>query len=507
MRPLMAIFPSAVEARAFEGLDAVVAWTGLRAEAWAAVDTLLGGCNGRTRNLALISAAALRAAASTAEAIPARGGDATALSPMDVALVGLVWRICRRLAFTEAGGAWADFVDVDPTITPPTSSALALLPSAPSVSTPMGPSVRKLKLSALLDQGDDTEIQAAPPGQIESWFQNYTTALGAPPQEEEEPTAEQLQALHHRVFVAQGTPYADFAVWGPFGRKAARASKLRAWLPLPDGRYLVRELPGPDGWAQWLTCWRVFAAAAVMLAVSTLASLQLYERTVERLSRMWPQAWHLIAIADDKCRAEHLERIRRRTQAEVARGGVAPSDWDATAPWTCCLRCASSDTVFWDEQVRHPAAAWMAAGGRGIPKAPEEEFAAAAIPGGIAAVRPETEAARARQRDSRDADPVTRKSRKTRRGAGPPATAPRVHTPPPIAAGRGLAKSGKGRGRGAKVRQHTVDQSGVAICFSWDDGVGACGVLAAGAACPAGRVHKCSKCLSPAHRAADCPGG
>ena len=60
MRSLMAIFPSVAEARAFEGLDAVVAWTGLRAEAWAAVDFLLGGCNGRTRNLALISAAVAR---------------------------------------------------------------------------------------------------------------------------------------------------------------------------------------------------------------------------------------------------------------------------------------------------------------------------------------------------------------------------------------------------------------------------------------------------------------
>ena len=50
---------------------------------------------------------------------------------------------------------------------------------------------------------------------------------GAPPQEEEEPSADQLQALYHRTVVLGNAPYVDHAVWGPFGRKTTRANKFR----------------------------------------------------------------------------------------------------------------------------------------------------------------------------------------------------------------------------------------------------------------------------------------
>ena len=47
-----------------------------------------------------------------------------------------------------------------------------------------------------------------------------------------------------------------------------------------------------------------------------------------------------------------------------------------------------SDKSFWDSQVRHPAAAWTARGGRGQLRAPEEEVARTLVPGGIPAVTP-----------------------------------------------------------------------------------------------------------------------
>eukprot|EP00972_Heterocapsa_arctica_P010016 1471579-Heterocapsa_arctica.AAC.1 len=71
---------------------------------------------------------------------------------------------------------------------------------------------------------------------------------------------------------------------------------------------------------------------------------------IEKLTRLWPSAWHLIVIADDKCRAEHLERLRRRTASSVAAGHPRPADWDPEQPWTAALRLAAEDTVFWDEQ-------------------------------------------------------------------------------------------------------------------------------------------------------------
>jgi hypothetical protein len=145
-------------------------------------------------------------------------------------------------------------------------------------------------------------------------------------------------------------------------------------------------MPGPENYLQWLSSWRVFVTAMLMLSFATQSALQLYERNIERLSWLWPSCWHLIVLADDKCRAEHLERLRRRQGADIVRGVPAPPDFSAAAPWSCVLRLAAAHTAFWDEQVRHPGAAWMAAGGRGAPTAPEEEVARSHIPGGLAAI-------------------------------------------------------------------------------------------------------------------------
>jgi hypothetical protein len=131
------------------------------------------------------------------------------------------------------------------------------------------------------------------------------------------------------------TPYVDFAIWSPFGRKSIRAMKFRAYFPLPDGTCQVKELPGPANYCQWLSSWRVFAVAAIMLGIVTSASLHCYERAIEGLTKQWPKAWHLIVMADDKCRGEHLERIRRRLHLDQARGASMPPDWVDVDPWSC----------------------------------------------------------------------------------------------------------------------------------------------------------------------------
>ena len=42
--------------------------------------------------------------------------------------------------------------------------------------------------------------------------------------------------------------------------------------------------------------------------LSSMAALAVYENAIERWTRLWPTAWHLVVAADDKCRAEHIER-------------------------------------------------------------------------------------------------------------------------------------------------------------------------------------------------------
>ena len=173
--------------------------------------------------------------------------------------------------------------------------------------------------------------------------------------------------------------------------RTQKAQKFRAFMPVGDGTYVVKEMPGPQNMIQWLLSWKVYKVALVMLDVASLASLQLYEKTVERLVMQWPKCWHLIVMADDKSRAEWLEKTRRRFLMEEDAGRAVPSDWNRDKPWTSCFRALSLDNEYWDEQVRHPAAAWLASGGRGVALAPAEQVAFSHLPGVLDALEVEKE--------------------------------------------------------------------------------------------------------------------
>ena len=65
-----------------------------------------------------------------------------------------------------------------------------------------------LKMSALIDQADESELVPTS-DEVDGWLQNYVNVMGAPPEEEEEPTAAQLAALRKKI-QAGGAPYTDF---------------------------------------------------------------------------------------------------------------------------------------------------------------------------------------------------------------------------------------------------------------------------------------------------------
>ena len=160
--------------------------------------------------------------------------------------------------------------------------------------------------------GDDTEIRGASSKQVAAWHQQYITVMGAPPQEEEEPSADQLQALYHRTVLLGNAPYVDHAVWGLFGRKTTRANKFRTCIPTSDGSYISKELLGLENFQQWLSSWRVFEAAAIMLDLISMAALALYEKAIERLTRLWPSTWWSLPTTS-------AERSISRASGEVAR--------------------------------------------------------------------------------------------------------------------------------------------------------------------------------------------
>ncbi|CAK0899124.1 unnamed protein product [Prorocentrum cordatum] len=456
----MALSPTVGRLRTMTSISEVVAFTSLSNDACVAVAVGTGGLGTNPRDIAIL--------------------------PPLAAQAGLAWRIARKLSYVAGGGDPDSFVDVDPLVE--VSATAAAAPPAPpggpmpSAWGPLATIAKKVKISAVADQADDAEIAGADAEDVGRWHQHYITVMGAPPMEEEEPSTDQLQVLHHRVYVAKAAPYVDHAMFGPRGRQTARANKFRTWIPTAGG-YISRELPGPENFQQWQASWRVFVVAAIMLDFASQAALAQCEKNIEQLTRLWPSAWHLIVAADDECRADHLERTRGVLKRLRAQNEPAPADCSEQRPWPPCFRTVAVDAAFWDKQVRHPAAAWVAAGSRGVPLAPAEQVVQDHIPGGVAAITTPQE------------QPAGRKKRKGKRQRQAP-----EDRPPPKAPRQGDADHGGTKSKGSgKSKLHRTDGYGKEICYAWNNQRGACANVAAGQPRPAGRVHACQKCLSKEH--------
>ena len=422
--------------------------------------------------------------------------DGSPLSAIQAAQVGLVWRTCRFACFLHNEGVAKEFVDEDPWSPNPVQPAGGVgVASMPVVKTTSGIKEKVIKMASVIDQGDDSELAPPTMDMVQRWHQTYITTMGAPPVEEEEATDAQLAGLYKRVYDMNQAPYVDFGIFQPFGRKAMRAQKYRVYVPLGDGSFLMRELPGPQNYMQWMTCWRVFKVAALSLQVVNISALLLYEKTLEKLVQQWPKAWGLIAQADDKGRAERLEKLRRSFLADQMAGRATPPDWAEDAPWTCCFRELALDDAYWNEQVRHPATAWMVSGSRGHPQPPAEAIAEAHLPGGTDTYDTPMEEKDERKRQS-NRDRRTARKKRFAQDREELAKFRSQHAAP---YNRETPQKGKGKGK-------SRDQAGQEICFAWAKNLGSCAGLAAGVECKAKvkRTHKCQLCLSPSHQNHDC---
>ena len=314
--------------------------------------------------------------------------DGSKLSVIQATQLGLVYRLARRKLHLDNGLDLNLWVDPDPW-----QETKPSFPPTPPATAGAAQPDRKMKFSAVLDQSDETEFAVASEQQKQLWLQTYIQATGGLPQENEEPSTEQVSAMRRRI--GQGmSPYADFALFVPYGKKAMRAHKYRTYLPAPGGGYMMREVPGPGNFVQWQASFRVYRTTLLMLDVVTMATLVSYEAHIEKLARLYPGAWHLIVAADDLGRAEHLNRLKVTTAMEIADGGRPPTRWDENSPWEALFRLLLKDHQFWSEQVHVPANAWLSHGARGVPTTPAEALADLAIQGGADILKPEVEGSR-----------------------------------------------------------------------------------------------------------------
>jgi hypothetical protein len=448
------LLPSLEEAGGFADLEALRAWAVIEDDVWAAVVAVAGPLT--LRSLASLTGADI-AQLWTSAVVGER-----ALNLAERAALGLGFRAAR------VRYQLPDIIPADP------RQAAAGLPPAPPLPADRS---RQVTVATVLDPADAGVVVPLDAAEVDDHFAAVAARRGGPIREAAEPTADQIGAMKARVLVHKEVPYADFSILTPYGRRLQKHLKTKSWTMNPDGKWYAVEVPGPSSYNEWLCCWRVYENLLLGLregvppvALFNIASLEAYAENVRVLSAEFPDLWGLVCRAEDRCRAEHLVRVRRRMQI-AHDAGMCPS-FQPNAPWDSVFRGAAEDESFWNKEVRHPALHVLAQHSRIGERA---EAAAAAIADGragasrFASVRQPGEVGikRPRQDDYDDAPP--------------PPQAPPTRSQPD--------KQGEHPKKFGKLFGTT--REGTPICFKYQRDKCSSDV------CPAQRAHVCQGCLGP----------
>ena len=222
------LLPTDTELAGLATLEAVRTWVNLDAAVWRAASEALGTVPSM-RVLAMSPADSISSVITGLRlpivhtdghpVLDAAGQPSVrSFSMVESINIALMWRVCRLAYGLPDYDIWA----------PPQ------IPSAPATPVRSGPQpvgsklplgTRKVKVSQISDQLDDTELELLGQDALDEAFRTYRTRMGAEPMKEAEPTAEQITVLRSKVVCQGSAPYADFSVLTPFGRRAQKQMK------------------------------------------------------------------------------------------------------------------------------------------------------------------------------------------------------------------------------------------------------------------------------------------
>ena len=240
---------------------------------------------------------------------------------------------------------WLSPVDVG---TPPVPIAASEI-KAGKVSRSDGGLSLRVRVSSILDQASDREVERGTREELIALRARFIALEGEEPMKSEDVTDDQLSVLAAVIKVGI-TPYADFGVWKPFGQRAAKSLKFTSHFLDHSGSWRTKEVPGPDSFATWEACWRVFRTAAIMCDIATPAVLDRYAAKFRERVDRFSDAWHLCVLADTKCRSELWESEFRR-QSHFHDTNPEISAFVPSRPWNSVIRATANDRDFWKEEL------------------------------------------------------------------------------------------------------------------------------------------------------------
>ena len=441
------------------------AWAAIQREAWDAVDVQLGGIP-FLRLLAYIQPSALRQSVARARVpTPGHGAPADAdyvapgdrpMAPVEVTQVGLMWRLARQ----KYG-----LPDLDPLV----AQAAPVAPAGAPLAAPADEKKHKVKVNQVLDQVDEGEIPRLQEAELDAFYERLREVKGGPVRPEAEPSPDQISAMKVRVLDLEMAPYADFGLFVNHQQRFARTLKSMRHQLQPDGTWRTVEIHGPPNYDTWLASWRVYENVLLMLT----KPLDDYRESFRDLVVNYPESWHLLVTAEDRCRGEHFARVRRRLQEEFDTG-LAPG-YNPANPWQMVFRRAAADREYWDRHVQEPALLYRTSGH----KARDGR-------GGTGTATDRTGDLKSEE-DPKTPKKRKRKSQKERLRAKLKAANEEKERASPVA-DKGSKRDRQGR--------FLVDRNNKPICFAYNNG-------SCKGVCPKNMTHCCQLCLG-AHPAKEC---
>lgn len=212
---------------------------------------------------------------------------------------------------------------------------------------------KKVKMSAVVDQINEQEVEALTEDDINTCYKNYTKIFQDLPPEGEECTVEQLTALNE-LLKSGCPPYTDFALWGPYGLRMLRKVKLSGMHIAEGGELRHIELPGPPNFAMWEKCYRVLRTGLIMHDAVSVSNLDSYCAHFKRyFERYGPRVFLIQYQAEVRTRQEKMI-VWKRQGAEEHRLHPTTSTYNPDKPWDWVWRRAVQDHYWWRCELEEP---------------------------------------------------------------------------------------------------------------------------------------------------------
>ena len=192
----------------------------------------------------------------------------------------------------------------------------------------------------------------------------------------------------------------------------------------------------------------------------TIAALEEYHDKICELNSEFPECWHLLLQAEDRCRGEQFERCRRLLNRAFLEGALPMGlTYSIDQPWASVFVYTARDQEYWNKNVVRPAQTFLARGGSGkrMTRTAAEE---------VHLTDPELQAIK---KDPVPGEGLSRSAKKRRHEKEEPEEKKRASE---IwnASGLGKGKDSKGEHPRKSGKEYQTDRDGNQICFKFAKG-------------------------------------